>query len=99
MKNFVNQFEYIIVTSASLNPDSRKKIRELKPEWIKSDEHIIDAGELENYQMTKLSGHFKQYNLLNGKLIQEIKQMQMEVLDLETELFSMILLDNILLKQ
>ena len=87
-KNFVNQFEYIVVTSASLNPDSRKKIRELKPEWIKSDTHIIDAGELEKLSNDKnYQDIFKQYNLLNGKLIQEIKQMQMEVLDLETELF------------
>ncbi|HEL2360601.1 TPA: restriction endonuclease [Streptococcus suis] len=87
-KNFVNQFEYIVVTSASLNPDSRKKIRELKPEWIKSDEHIIDAGELEKLSNdTNYQDIFRQYNLLNGKLIQEIKQMQMEVLDLETELF------------
>ena len=68
-KNFVNQFEYIVVTSASLNPDSRKKIRELKPEWIKSDTHIIDAGELEKLSNDKnYQDIFKQYNLLNGKL-------------------------------
>lgn len=87
-KNFVNQFEYIVVTSASLNPDSRKKIRELKPEWIKSDEHIIDAGELEKLSNdTNYQDIFRQYNLLNGKLIQEFREMRRDRYDLESELF------------
>ncbi|WP_449448714.1 nSTAND3 domain-containing NTPase [Streptococcus suis] len=86
-KNFVNQFDYIVVTSASLNPDSRKKIRELKPEWIKSDEHIIDAGELEKLSSdTDYQDIFRQYNLLNGKLIQEFREMRREIHGLESEL-------------
>ncbi len=83
-----------------MNPDSRKKIRELKPEWIKSDEHIIDAGELEKLSNdTNYQDIFRQYNLLNGKLIQEFREMRRDRYDLESELFLMILIVTTLLKQ
>ena len=36
---FSEEIDYVIVTSVPLNPKTRKEIRDLKPEWIKTDYH------------------------------------------------------------
>lgn len=82
--NFNDDFDYIIVTSARLNPKTRKEIRDLKEEWIKTDKHIIDANTLESLSTdpsyTKI---FREYNLINGKLIDEIGEINLELIKSE----------------
>lgn len=82
--NFNNDFDYIIVTSARLNPKTRKEIRNLEKKWIKTDKHIIDANTLEslseNPSYTKI---FREYNLINGKLIDEIGEINLELIKSE----------------
>lgn len=77
-------FDYVIVTSVKLNPRTRQAIRNLKPEWIKSEKHIIDATDLENYSKDPCYIKiFKEYNLVNGRLIDAVAKINLELLELE----------------
>lgn len=82
--DYNENFDYVIVTSVKLNPSTRLAIRKLKPEWIKSDKNIIDATDLENYSKDPRHMHiFKEYNLVNGRLIDEVANINLELLELE----------------
>lgn len=87
-KNYGTNFSYIIVTSVRLNPESRQTIRELKSAWIKDEDHIIDANELAAMSSDlEYEAIFKEYNLINGKLIDAVGQINLDQIELESRDF------------
>lgn len=84
-KNYAPNFSYIIVTSVRLNPESRQAIRKLKSVWIKDEDHIIDANELASMSSDlEYEAIFKEYNLINGKLIDAVGQINLDQIELES---------------
>lgn len=84
VKNFSADIDYVIVTSVKLNPNTRNDIRKLKSQWIKSDEHIIDANELLSLSSNSdYEDIFREYDLINGRLIDAVKKINYEQIDLE----------------
>lgn len=66
--------DYIIVTSTSLTPNTRNKIRSLDSDFFNSEEFIIDSTDLAS--MSKNPGYkkiFEDYNLINKNLIDQVK--------------------------
>lgn len=50
---WTEHFEYVIITSANLNPISRKKIRDYAGELMSTDNNIIDGIALKSLSFKK----------------------------------------------
>lgn len=84
VKKFSADIDYVIVTSVKLNPNTRNGIRKLKSQWIKSDKHIIDANELLSLSSNSdYKDIFREYDLINGRLIDAVKKINYEQIELE----------------
>ena len=82
--NYSNDIDYVIVTSGKLSPENRKKVRELKPNWIKEEYHIIDASELEKLSDDKdYEEIFLRYDLKNGRFGKEYIDIKKKLVNLE----------------
>lgn len=86
--NFSEEIDYVIVTSVPLNPNARKKIRDLKPEWIKDDNHIIDALLLDDLSRNdEYKEIYKSYNLIDKQLSDIICNFELSNIQLESNYF------------
>ena len=87
--NFSEEIDYVIVTSVPLNPNARKKIRDLKPEWIKNDNHILDALLLDDLSRDdEYKEIYKSYNLIDKQLSDIICNFELSNIQLESNNFS-----------
>lgn len=85
---FRNDIDYIVVTSNALNPAARYEIRNLKPEWIKSDEHILDSIALDDLSYeSKYKEIYKRYNLIDKELVDVIRNFELLNIKIESETF------------
>ena len=81
---FPADFDYVIVTSVKLNPETRRDIRNIKSNWIKSENNIIDANDLAILSDDPdYEDIFRKYNLVNGKLIDAVGQINLNKIALE----------------
>jgi len=86
--NFSEEIDYVIVTSIPLNPKTRKEIRDLKPEWIKTDYHILDALLLDDLSHEdKYKEIYKSYNLIDKQLGDIIRKFELSNVQLESKYF------------
>ena len=86
--NFSEEIDYVIVTSVLLNPKTRKEIRDLKPEWIKTDNHILDALLLDDLSYKdEYKEIYKSYNLIDKQLSDIIRKVELSNIQLESKYF------------
>lgn len=84
--NWEENFQYVIVTSVELNPQTRKDIREYAGELISSEQQIIDGKLLKDFAYNdKLTKVFSDYGLLEKNLIDRLKERNQECFDLESK--------------
>lgn len=85
---FSEEIDYVIVTSVPLNPKTRKEIRDLKPEWIKTDYHILDALLLDDLSYKdEYKEIYKSYNLIDKQLSDIIREFELSNIQLESKYF------------
>lgn len=83
-----NDFDYVVVTSVRLNPETRRRVRELKPEWIKSEQHIIDGESLRSFsELEEYKEIFENYNLIGIDFKTIIENFNKGVLEVESAFF------------
>lgn len=83
-----NDFDYVVVTSVRLNQKTTREIRELKPEWIKTDQHIIDGESLRRFsEIEEYKEIFENYNLIGKDFEKIIKDFGKEVIELDNSYF------------
>lgn len=72
--NWQSIFQYVFITSTSLNPNTRKEIRDLNVNYIISEDNIIDGEDLK-YLSTQEQyiDIFKNYGLVKKDLIDQIR--------------------------
>lgn len=70
-----NNIDYVIATSASLTPKSRRELRLFKNNFISSEEFIIDSNDLESMsRIPEYKKIFEDFDLINKNLIDQINK-------------------------
>lgn len=86
--NFSEDLDYIIVTSVPLNPQARKNIRDIRPELIKSEDHILDANDLDSLSYKdEYKEIFKSYHLIDKELSDVLRNLELSNIELESKSF------------
>lgn len=84
--NWNSTFEYIIVTSAELNPQTRREIRGYAGNLMSSDENIIDGIILKNLSDEDVFHKiFIDYKLKEKSLIEKLKNIQHSNIEIESK--------------
>lgn len=82
---WTGHFEYVIITSAILNPMSRKTIRDYAEGLMSNDSNIIDGSVLKDFSNKKeYEEIFTFYNLKDKKLIELLKDNRQECISVES---------------
>ncbi len=82
---WVEHFEYIIITSTNLNPASRKTIRDYAKGLMSDDINIIDGGVLKDLSCEeKYEKIFTKFDLIDKKLVELLKENSQECISMES---------------
>lgn len=84
-QNGWNQFQYVVVTSGTLTPAAKKMIRDAAGTMMSSDANILTELELSELAIEdKYDKVFREYQLIPGNMLVQLRNQKLESLDIET---------------